>query len=46
MHWMMDVSGLPVSLIGQLYRLQWASQGNSGAPDASLTLEEEWSADH
>ena len=46
MHWMMDVSGLPVSLIGQLYRLQWTPQNDSVAPDVGLTLEDEWSAGH
>ncbi|VVM39927.1 hypothetical protein [Pseudomonas fluorescens] len=46
MHWMMDVSGLPASLIGQLYRLQWTPQNDSVAPDVGLTLEDEWSAGH
>jgi hypothetical protein len=58
MQWMMDVSGLPVSLIGLLYRMERtpASAGEApeaaalqtavGDPDAGITLVDEWSAGH
>jgi hypothetical protein len=57
MQWMMDVSGLPVSLIGQLYRMEWTPGVDSGAPealiqtavgdpDAGITLVDEWKAGH
>ena len=36
MHWMMDVSGLPVSLIGRLYRMEWAPGNAGGAPQAPI----------
>lgn len=36
MQWMTDVSGLPVSLIGQLYRMEWTPAGEGGAPDAII----------
>lgn len=32
MQWMIDVSGLPVSLIGQLYRMEGSPASASGAP--------------
>jgi hypothetical protein len=34
--WMMDVSGLPVSLIGQLYRMEWAPASAGEAPEALI----------
>ncbi|MGH8376693.1 MAG: hypothetical protein ACRER6_15700, partial [Pseudomonas sp.] len=58
MQWMMDVSGLPVSLIGLLYRMERtpasagevseaaALQTAVGDPDAGITLVDEWSAGH
>ncbi|EJM56459.1 hypothetical protein PMI29_05001 [Pseudomonas sp. GM49] len=36
MQWMMDVSGLPVSLIGQLYRMEWTPASAGGAPEALI----------
>ncbi|EJM60505.1 hypothetical protein [Pseudomonas sp. GM48] len=36
MQWMMDVSGLPASLVGQLYRMEWVPGSDSGAPEAEI----------
>lgn len=36
MQWMIDVSGLPVSLIGQLYRMEGAPGSASGASEALI----------
>ncbi|MDR6607300.1 hypothetical protein [Pseudomonas synxantha] len=36
MQWMMDVSGLPASLVGQLYRMEWVPGSDSGAPEAVI----------
>ena len=36
MQWMIDVSGLPVSLIGQLYRMEWTPAGAGGAAEANI----------
>ena len=36
MQWMVDVSGLPVSLIGQLYRMEWTPAGGGGASEAII----------
>ncbi|HKX56616.1 MAG TPA: hypothetical protein VJN01_10955, partial [Xanthomonadales bacterium] len=36
MQWMIDVSGLPVSLIGQLYRMEWTHAGAGGAAEAII----------
>jgi hypothetical protein len=36
MQWMIDVSGLPVSLIGQLYRLEWVPASAGGVPEAFI----------
>ncbi|EJM81437.1 hypothetical protein PMI34_05116 [Pseudomonas sp. GM74] len=36
MQWMVDVSGLPVSLIGQLYRMEWTPAGGGGATEAII----------
>ena len=36
MQWMVDVSGLPVSLIGQLYRMEWTPAGGGEASEAII----------
>jgi len=36
MQWMMDVSGLPASLVGQLYRMERVPGSDSGAPEAVI----------
>ncbi len=36
MQWMMDVSGLPISLIGRLYRMEWAPGGAGRTPEALI----------
>ncbi|MOA49552.1 hypothetical protein D3C78_1724460 [compost metagenome] len=36
MQWMTDVSGLPVSLIGQLYRMEWTPVDADGAAEAHI----------
>ena len=36
LQWMMDVSGLPVSLIGQLYRMEGAPGREGGARKALI----------
>jgi len=36
MQWMIDVSGLPVSLIGRLYRMERAPGSDGGASEAQI----------
>ena len=36
MQWMIDVSGLPVSLIGRLYRMEWTPADAGGAAEAII----------
>ncbi|WP_085726321.1 hypothetical protein [Pseudomonas sp. R37(2017)] len=36
MQWMVDVSGLPVALIGQLYRMEWMPESDNEAPETLI----------
>ncbi|WP_223528541.1 hypothetical protein [Pseudomonas sp. GL-R-19] len=38
MQWMMDVSGLPISLIGRLYRMEWARGSAGRTPEALIQM--------